>query len=93
MFLRDHHHARQARSADRKRRLSAQAPQPEMSTLKESLSLHSRRRLHLPYHQTGRTVCKINAGKHLIDERGADRDREMAGGIQHEAAALVTRCR
>jgi len=65
--LNAYQHARHTCGADGKRRLSAQAPQPEMFTLKEPLALHRRRRLHNGRHQPARTLGKIYAGKRLID--------------------------
>ena len=50
-------HARHTRGADGKRRLSAQAPQPEMFTVKEPLALHGRRRFHHGRHQTARALA------------------------------------
>ena len=33
----------------------------------------------------------LERGDFLLTEGGADRDRELARGVQHEAAALLTR--
>ena len=60
-------YARQIGRADVKRQLSAQSPQPEMFTPKESLALHRGRCLHHGLYQTDRTFRKINAGHRLID--------------------------
>ena len=60
-------HARHPRGADRKRRLSTQAPQPELFAMKESFALDGRLRLQQRRHQTALAGAKINASKRLID--------------------------
>jgi hypothetical protein len=62
-----HQYTRQVGGADGKRRLSAQSPQPEVFTIKQSLAFHRGLRLHHGRHQTNRTFRKINAGHRLID--------------------------
>jgi hypothetical protein len=63
-----HTSTRHTCGADGKRRLSAQTPQPEMFTMKESLAFCRCCRLHHGRDQAGRTTLrKINAGKRLID--------------------------
>ncbi len=54
-------HPRHTRGAGGKRQLPAQAPQPEMFTLKEALALHRRRRLHDGRRRAARALGKINA--------------------------------
>ena len=60
-------HARQIRRAHSERRPSAQAPQPEMFALKESLAFHRGCGLYHRRYETDRPFRKINEGYRLID--------------------------
>jgi hypothetical protein len=59
-------HARHVRSADRKRRFSAQAPQPERLALKQSLTADRGRGFRDGLHQTARAAAKVDTVERLI---------------------------
>jgi hypothetical protein len=60
-------HTRHIGGADRKRRLTSQAPHPEMLTLKEALAPYGRGRLHHGRYRADCGCPKIDAGKGLLD--------------------------